>query len=157
MSGQLEAGIAKRIWAVMAQVRCTLFRTNSGKAWLSGGGPARRLEDGSVLVPHARPVGLGMALVNGDTAPGLSDYNGWTVKTIRPEWVGRRVAVFTGIETKRAKNGRATSDQENWVRQVRAAGGIGVIANSPELAVEHIEAWEPPLPGEQKIPQQLRL
>lgn len=151
MTGLTESPIARRIWAVMGQVRTTIFRTNSGKAWISGAGPAKRMPDGTALVPHARPIALGLVMVNGDTAPGLADYCGWTVKTIPPEWVGREVAIFTSVETKRQKNGRISDAQENWAAQVRAAGGIGIIVNSAETAVEQIAGWAP---GGGKIPEQ---
>lgn len=140
----LEATVANRLLAVISTVRSKIFRSNSGKAWLSGAGPARRLTDGSVLVPAARPVGLGLALANGDTVPGLSDYTGWTIKTIPPEWVGREIAVYTAIETKRSKGGKVSDNQSHYLGQVHADGGIAVAANSPEVALDYIRGWAPP-------------
>ena len=82
-----EVTVAKSLLSRIGSVFSTLFRTNSGKAWMSSMGPAGivRLADGSIVIKSPRPVGLGLALANGDTVPGLSDYTGWTIKTIPPE------------------------------------------------------------------------
>jgi hypothetical protein len=139
-----EASVQRDVWIELARrpiARATLFRTNSGKAWLSGAGPARRMADGSVLVPAARPVGLGLAMVNGDTVPGLSDLTGWTLITITPDMVGRVLPVFTTIETKASAGGRRRDNQINFVAQVQAAGGIAGFASSARQANEIIDAW----------------
>lgn len=141
-----EATVGRTLLSRIGSVLATLFRTNSGKAWMSSLGPKGvvRLADGSIVIKAPRPVGLGLALANGDTAPGLSDYTGWTIKTIPPEWVGRRVAIFTAVETKRSKGGRVSDNQSNYLGQVHAAGGIAVLANSPEVALDYIKGWNPP-------------
>lgn len=139
-----ESTIQRAVWIALAQrqeARCTLFRTNSGKAWLSGGGPAKKLLDGSVVVPFARPVALGLAMVNGDTVPGLSDLTGWTAVLITPAMVGRVLPVFTVIETKESGGGRKRDNQINFVQQVQRAGGIAGFAASERQAHEIIEAW----------------
>lgn len=140
-----EAPNQRAIWAAAAALAGTiLFRANSGKAWLSGAGPAQRLADGGVVVPAARPVALGLALASGDSVPGQSDLIGWHTITIRPEWVGRRVAVFLAIECKRPTKGRATEDQLAFVANVRRAGGIAGIAETPAVAQALLRDWEPP-------------
>lgn len=143
----LEAPNLKAIWmaavaaAARLRARTSLFRTNSGKAWLSGAGPVQRLADGSVVVPAARPVALGLALVNGDPVVGQSDLQGWTEVVVTPEMVGQPVAVFTAIECKRTKNGRTSEDQANFVAQVTKAGGIAGVANTPAVAQSIITDW----------------
>ena len=139
-----ETTVQRTVWLALARrsvARATLFRTNSGKAWLSGGGPIKKLTDGSVVVPFGRPVALGLAMVNGDTVPGLSDLTGWTDVLITPEMVGRHLPVFTAIETKESGGGRRRDNQINFVQQVQQAGGIAGFAASERQAHEIIDAW----------------
>lgn len=69
----------------------------------------------------------------GPQGGGGSDSIGWTTKIVTPEMVGKPVAIFTAIETKRLE-GEATSEQINFVKQVRAAGGYAGFANCREDA-----------------------
>lgn len=143
----LETHNLKSIWqaAVAAAARygarLSLFRTNSGKAWLSGAGPARRQPDGSVVVPAARPVALGLALVNGNPVPGQSDLGGWLSMTVTQEMVGQLIAVYVAIEAKRTEGGVISEDQLNFVAQVTKAGGIAGVANTPAVAQAIITDW----------------
>lgn len=137
-----EAVVQRVVWMALGRLRrCTLFRTNSGKAWLSGAGPVKRLTDGSVLVPAARPVALGLALVNGDTVPGLSDLTGYTLIDITSEMVGRRLPIFTVIETKETGGGQKRKDQIEFVQQMQSVGAIAGFAASEQQAIEIIDAW----------------
>lgn len=139
-----ESSVQRTVWLAVAQrtvARATLFRTNSGKAWLSGAGPAKRMTDGSVLVPAGRPVALGLALTSGDTVPGLADLTGWTSVVVTPDMVGRTLPVFTVVETKESGGGRRRDNQINFVRQVQQAGGIAGFAASEAQAHEIIDAW----------------
>lgn len=137
-----EGNVQKTIWLGLG-VLSRLFRLNSGKGWISGLGPngVVKLADGSVLIKAARPIALGFALPNGDPVNGQSDLGGWTKVTITPEMVGKDIAVFTAIETKRTSGGKASGDQLNFVAQVKAQGGIAGIANSLEAARKIIEDW----------------
>lgn len=139
-----ESTVQRNVWLALARralARVTLFRANSGKAWLSGGGKVEVDARGTAHVPFARPVALGLALTSGDTVPGLSDLAGWTDVVITPEMVGRRVPVFTAIETKESGGGRRRENQINFVQQVQKAGGIAGFAASEQQANEIIEAW----------------
>lgn len=80
--------------------------------------------------------------------PGSSDVIGWHSITIRPEDVGRRVAVFVAIEVK-APSGTVTSKQSRFIRAVRRAGGFAGVARSVDdalAAIDHPEASTPRLP-----------
>lgn len=139
-----ESTVQRNVWLALARralARVTLFRANSGKAWLSGGGKVEVDARGTAHVPFARPVALGLALTSGDTVPGLSDLAGWTDVVITPGMVGRRVPVFTAIETKESGGGRRRENQINFVQQVQKAGGIAGFAASEQQANEIIEAW----------------
>jgi hypothetical protein len=137
-----ESTVQRQVWAALAIAGTIVFRTNSGKAWLSGGGKVVHLPNGTVMVPHGRPVGLGLAMVNGDTVPGLSDLTGYTKVTITPEMVGRTVPIFTVIETKESGGGRRRENQVDFIAQVRKDGGIGGFASSSQQALEIVEAWK---------------
>lgn len=133
----------RAIWlATAALAGVVLFRANSGKAWLGMGQP-RRLQDGSVVLPAARPVALGLALASGDPVVGQGDLLGWRTITITPDMVGCKVAVFCSIEVKREKGGRTSDAQRHWMQQVLRAGGIAGVANTPEAARQIVEGYRP--------------
>lgn len=119
--------------AFKSSVRAVLFRVNSGTAWLGSGKPIRN-NDGSVIIPAARPVTLGFGNVSGKPVAGASDLCGLTSIVVTPEMVGKPVAVFTAIETKRTKGGRTSQDQIDFIQFVQDAGGIAGIANTPVKA-----------------------
>jgi hypothetical protein len=137
-----EGVVQKQIIGALGMLS-RLFRLNGGKAWMSNLGPKGviTLEDGSKLIRAPRPVGLGFTMTNGDSVPGQSDLGGWTEVTITPAMVGKQIAVFTAIETKRTTGGKASSDQLSFVDQVQRQGGIAGIANSVEAARKIIEQW----------------
>lgn len=128
-----ESNVLRRIWLAVAD-HATLFRLNTGKAWVSGGGPVQRLKDGSVVVPFARPIALGLALPNGDPVVGAYDLIGYTRVTITPDMVGRTVPIFTAIDAKRSTGGRTSDEQARFGKIIRDAGGIAGIAPSESVA-----------------------
>jgi hypothetical protein len=65
--------------------------------------------------------------------PGGGDLLGWRTVEVTPEMVGQRVAVFTSIEVK-TRTGKLRPEQEQWMKVVRAAGGIAGVARSVEDA-----------------------
>ena len=91
-------------------------------------GPVRlfRNNTGTLRDQHGRPVTFGLA-------KGSADLIGWTTRTITPDMVGQRVAVFTSIEVK-TPTGRVAPEQQQWLQAVQAAGGIAGIARSVEDA-----------------------
>lgn len=134
-----ENTVQRKIWLKIAKFCSVLFRINEGRAWISNLGPkgVQKLTDGSVLIKAARSVSLGFSYTNGDPVKGACDLPGWTVMTITPEMVGKKVAVFTSMEIKATTGGRVTPEQINWQQQVSNAGGIAGIVNSEE-AVEQV-------------------
>lgn len=137
-----EARVQREIWLGLGLLS-RLFRLNSGRAWLSNLGPqsVKKLSDGSVLIPAARPIPLGLATTSGDPVVGQHDLFGWTEIEITPEMVGSVVPVVTAIETKRSKGGKTSEGQINFGDQVRNAGGIAGVANSKEAALAVIMDW----------------
>ena len=67
--------------------------------------------------------------------PGSADLIGWRTVTITPDMVGQQVAVFASVEVK-TDSGRVKPEQQNWLEQVTKAGGLAVVARSPEQAAE---------------------
>lgn len=132
-----ETNLQKLIMLGVSQLRgTTIFRNNVGMGWI---GRSKRistpttlkLSPGDVVIQSGRPLHAGLC-------EGSSDLVGWTEKTITPEMVGKKVAVFTAIEVK-TDSGRASAAQLNFVSRVRQAGGIAGIARNPEEARNLIE------------------
>lgn len=75
----------------------SLFRVNTGRAYISNRAPAgaSRLTDSSVLIKAALPVAIGYADPKGQPVSGVADLNGWT-----------------SVETKRTKGGRISPAEQ---------------------------------------------
>jgi hypothetical protein len=131
-----EISVMRRAWLRVANTT-TLFRCNTGKAWAAGG-KAQRRPDGSVLLPNARPIALGLSMPNGDPVVGTHDLIGWTSLVITPAMVGKRVAVFTSADAKNSSGGRQRPEQVTWKDNVQRAGGIAGFFSSPEGAEQII-------------------
>lgn len=137
-----ENGNQKEIWLALAPAS-TLFRLNTGRAWISNIGPkgVHRLKDGTVQIVSPRSIAIGFGMVNGSPVAGACDLPGWTTVVIDAGMVGRKVAVFTSIECKRTVGGMTSPEQLSWMNQVRGAGGIAGVANSPQEAKNIIADW----------------
>ena len=114
-----ETNILRRIQIALTEIGVRVFRNQVGRYQLIDG---RYLQSGLVK--------------------GASDLVGWTSVTITPEMIGRRVAVFTGIEVKGPK-GQVTAEQHVFLENVRQAGGIAVVARSEEEAVVKVREYRP--------------
>jgi hypothetical protein len=71
--------------------------------------------------------------------PGGSDLIGWTPRVVTPDMVGQQVAIFTAIEVKNETR-KPTLEQERFIRNVLAAGGIAGVVRSPDEAVALVTA-----------------
>ena len=101
-----EQSIQQHIRLACSKGDCRLFRNNTGT-----------LRDA-----NGRPVQFGLC-------KGSADLIGWTSRTITPEMVGQKIAVFTSIEVK-STSGRVKPEQQQWLAAVQAAGGIAAVARS---------------------------
>lgn len=99
-----EAGIMRQWMLKLTEMGWRIFRNNVG---------CLRAEDG-------RYVDFGLCV-------GSSDLIGWQSVDITPEMVGRKVAVFTAVEVK-GPRGRLEKAQANFLRRVKEAGGVAMIA-----------------------------
>lgn len=117
-----ESNVLRSVWLAAGRA-CTLFRVNTGKAWVSGAGKVTRLADGSVIVPAARPVALGFGMPDGAPLVGASDLCGWKTVIVTSEMVGKPVAVFCAVECK-TETGKVRPEQVQFIKNVQRAGGI---------------------------------
>lgn len=123
-------------WGAVAHLGSRLFRLNTGRAWMSNLGPdgVTQLTDGSVVIRAARSIAVGYATPDGKSLNGASDLQGWTSIVVTPELVGRRVAIYTAIETKNSTGGSKRKEQKNFIEQICKAGGIAGFASSAAQA-----------------------
>jgi len=109
-----ESPIQKTILAeIGSRPDVRLFRNNVGLGVC--GKIVRRLGD-EFLIRHGRVVKFGLHVGSGDLI-------GWQTRTITPEMVGKKIAVFLSIETK-SDTGEARSEQVTWRDGVISCGGI---------------------------------
>lgn len=126
-----ERVVLNEIWRAVSHDGTRLFRNAVGEAWA---GKSFHF-DGKVVVEAPYRVHYGLTV-------GSADLIGWTVYTIQPEDVGRKVAVFTSVEVK-GPRGRASEEQKHWESTVKMAGGIGCVARSAHDAAVAIEEYRP--------------
>lgn len=104
-----------------------IFRNHVGLAWQGD-------------YPNQRRVTTGLF-------PGSGDLVGIRSYTVRPEDVGKKIGVFLSCEAKKG-NAKLRPNQELWLQAIQLAGGISMVANSAESAVEQLESWRPKLARE---------
>lgn len=143
--GIAESNITKKAMKAVSRLGTRIFRVGNGLAWAGKAirlttGKAYIAQDGDILIKHGYPLKMG--LINGS-----GDCIGWHPITVTPEMVGMQIAVFLNLEAKTA-DGRVEEDQTNFIRVVRAAGGIAGVFRSPEEAVELIQSYPRALGGE---------
>lgn len=124
-----ETELVRRILMAATQEGARLFRQNVGMGWA---GTVIERTPARLVLENYRPLHAGLV-------KGSSDMVGLHPVLVTEQMVGSRLAVFTGIEAK-TKRGRATKEQENFIRFVRQFGGIAGIARSPDEAVQIIKA-----------------
>ena len=96
-----------------------LFTNPCGVAYVG----APQWTSGRVMLTKPRMIHFGLQ-------DGSADLIGWRSVVITPEMVGKTVAQFVSIETKKSKGGKATNEQMQWRNVVHAHGGLAVIVNS---------------------------
>lgn len=124
-----ESKIFNEILVAASKLGVRLFRNNVGAAW-QGKTVGIGMGDAGVKLLNPRRVKYGLCT-------GSSDAIGWTPVEIKPEHVGKTMAIFTAIETKGTPR-KATKEQINFIERVIADGGIAVVAYSVEDADEAI-------------------
>lgn len=113
--------------AVSKHTTATMFRNNTFKAMI---GQTKRTDKG-IHITNPRPIEGGLCV-------GSSDLIGWTSKTITPEMIGNKVAIFTALEVKKLKGGVVSPEQTKFVNAVLNAGGIAGFPKSEQEAIDII-------------------
>src|SRR5262245_26737968 len=111
-----ETNLVQQIRLACSNGPTRLFRNNTGMGWV---GTIIKQTPELLVLRNYRPLHAGLV-------EGGSDLIGWTD-------VGN-AAIFTALECK-AKRGRLSDEQGNFLNQVRAAGGISACVRSVEEAL----------------------
>lgn len=119
-----EVGIMRRIQTALTVLGARVFRNNVGL-----------LEDRC-----GNKVRYGLCV-------GSSDLIGWNSLLVTPDLVGKRVAIFLAVEVKKPW-GKVTDEQEAFIAAVRRAGGIAIVAHSPDEAVTKLKETQPMKPSD---------
>jgi hypothetical protein len=111
----LESEVQSKIKQKLTKLGFILFRNNVG-AWRHKSG---------------RWIQYGLC-------KGSSDLIGWRPLIITADMIGKKIAQFVAIETKRNAKSKATEKQINFVDTVQKSGGVGIIASSFENLKEYL-------------------
>ena len=106
------------------------FRNTVGEGWV---GKVAKHSEGFVTLAFPKRVTFGLM-------PGSGDLIGFRSYEIRPEDVGKRIAVFVSCEVKTPR-GSTQDNQITWRDVLRERGGIAIIARSPDEAMHGVLDW----------------
>lgn len=105
----------------------------------------RNRQKGLVLERNKRrlatPIGYHEPIMLGWLKDGSGDWIGHQSVTITPAMVGKKVAVFVGIESKRRDGGRTFEAQDKFMDELRDAGGITGVARTDADCDELVRQW----------------
>jgi hypothetical protein len=71
---------------------------------------------------------------------GLPDYTGYKTKVITPDMVGKKVAIYTGVEFKNGEEGVVSKEQKAVIKMIRNDGGIAFVVRNEDTRPCD---WEP--------------
>lgn len=131
---RLESNVKSSVMIALSRLGMRVFNNPVGLFWAGAMDYVDRDTGSTVLKLGARRVSCGLF-------EGSSDLIGWRTIKITPEMVGKNIAVFCAVETK-GKRGRASSEQLNFIAQVKKAGGIAGLAFSAEQAEELVSDFK---------------
>jgi hypothetical protein len=129
----IEGDIMRRCLVAGSKLGSRLFRVNTGMGWAGKvekhGKPVRVvIGPKDVVIRNARPLHAGLVT-------GGSDIIGITPVVITAAMVGMTLGVFSAVETK-TPDGVSTSEQENFIKQIKSLGGLAGVARCPEDAIQ---------------------
>ena len=107
-----ESSIMKDIQLKWSKNGWRLWRNNVALGWA---GEPKRLKNGDILLSNPRPLHSGLCV-------GSSDLIGFIPTVIKPEHLGKTLAIFAAIECK-SKSGRLTEQQKFFLDMVTKSGG----------------------------------
>lgn len=122
----LESGIKNLIMVAISKLGVKVFTNPVGNAWQ--GVFLKRTPTGeTILGPGARRIQYGLI-------KGSADLIGWKAVTVTPKMVGKKLAVFVGIEVKQPGK-KPTPEQITFQNHLRADGAFCGVAASAEEAI----------------------
>lgn len=99
----------------------------------------------------ATPPGMTQPIMLGWLVDGSPDWIGYQAVTVSQSMVGKRIAVFVGIEAKRAdKIPRVSKEQETFLNALTDAGGISGVARSAEDCEVAFLRWIERMNGDER-------
>ena len=135
-----ESNLQREIRLRASQRGARLFRNNVGFGYVS----TKKAEfnrtqcvqlvnlyPGDCVLRKARPIKFGLQKGSGDEI-------GWTPLIIKPEMVGKQIAVFTSVEVK-TKTGKPSTEQKNWHNVIKKSGGYSVVARDADTVIQALE------------------
>ncbi|MCK7581740.1 MAG: hypothetical protein MZV65_43050 [Chromatiales bacterium] len=117
-----ESDIQRAVMLAASSAGLTVWRNNTGQAWA---GNAQRLQDGSILIRNPRPLHAGLC-------KGSSGLIGLRRVLVTPEMVGRTDDRAVHRHRGQAPGQRPTPEQAHFLEFVRDAGGLALVARSPD-------------------------
>ena len=115
-----ESKLSKDIQTTALKYKCILYRNNSG----------------SFKDKTGRFIRFGIGNISKKlwSKWKTSDLIGYTIVTVTPDMVGKKIAVFTAVEVKQpnTKVDARYKAQKKFIDQVTQDGGLGAIINSLE-------------------------
>lgn len=113
------------LWCGKHRKNVRLFRNNTGLGWV--GDIVKRTKT-VIVLQNYRPFHAGLVV-------GGTDLVGWTTVEITPDMVGKKIAVFTGVE---GKDGTTTvkDAQKKFATNVTEAGGYCFIIRPSDFEEE---------------------
>ncbi len=110
-----EAALLRSLLLVSSKLGATVFRNQVGQYRLAKPGCMECQRFGRII--------------RSGLAVGSSDLIGWLPVTITPAHVGKRLAVFVGVEAK-AEDGRLRPEQKAFLAALQRAGAVCGVARS---------------------------
>ena len=98
----------------------------------------------------ATPPGMSQPIMLGWLIEGSSDWIGYMATTITPSMVGKRIAVFTALESKRPDGGVVSKEQEGFLNALSDAGGICGVVRSVDDAQAVLDRWQARISGDER-------
>lgn len=125
--------LTHKIMIALSPMGCILFKNTRGGAYpiqsvkpLIGAVLKKAWGLAAQLASSLRPIMAGLS------ADGSSDIIGGTRKIVTQDMVGKTVLIFTAIEVK--VNDTVKPEQQRFIDNINAAGGLAGVARSPEDA-----------------------
>ena len=138
MNRQPHSTVGQRVLLHVSELSWRMFKNHVGSAWHGQVTEEFMVSDKrgnyKVIELHkAYRITYGLR-------PGSSDLVGWRTVKIRQKDVGKKIAQFCAVECKSGAYATLSDGQDNFLQQVRKAGGYAAVAqlNSEKVVLEEV-------------------